>query len=78
MVLLESHAVERETFAATTFLAFASSIAFFACATNSTFDENLQLSTSTAQRRVAPGLAVTVTKKAILVDVSETARVSTL
>jgi biopolymer transport protein ExbD len=60
--------VERETFAATAFLALASSIAFFACATNSTFDENLQLSTSTAQRRVAPGLAVTVTKTAILVD----------
>jgi hypothetical protein len=59
---------ERQTFAATIFLAFASSIAFFACATNSRFDENLQLPTSTAQRPVVPGLTVTVTKKAILVD----------
>jgi hypothetical protein len=58
----------RQTFAATIFLAFASSMACVACATNSRFDENLQLPTSTAQRRVVPGLTVTVTKKAILVE----------
>lgn len=52
----------------TTFLALASSIALFACAANRTFDKDLQLSPSTAERIAPPGVKVTATKKAILVE----------
>jgi hypothetical protein len=50
------------------FLTFALSLALIACAATSAFDEDLQLATSTAERSAAQGLAVTATKKAILVD----------
>ncbi len=69
--------MDREAFAATKLLAVAASLALFACATSAvgaagaasrTFGEELQLPTSTAEGAVPPGLAVTVTKSAILVD----------
>jgi biopolymer transport protein ExbD len=52
----------------TTFLALVSSVAFVACASSRTFDEPLQLSPSTAERNAPPGLAVTVTRRDILVE----------
>jgi len=55
-------------FAATKCLAAAASLALFACATSRTLDQDLQLPTSTAEGGVPPGLAVTVTAKAILLD----------